>query len=308
MRIQFRPYASLSARWTVFIQVLRESLEKELYAVLTNDGHPVITLVGRGGIGKTWLSLYVLDKVSRSGAFECILWFSSRDIDLLPTGPKLVKPHVLTIRDIADEFCRLVGCKTEGDSSRKTIASLQESLGRSSLGPTLFVFDNFETVENPAELYRWLDTYIRLPNKILITTRVRESKGDYPVEMTGMTDPELEELVTNTALFLGIESLITEDYKKQLFDESAGHPYVVKILLGELAKDRKSRNVKRILATREDILEVLFDRTYTALSSAAQRVFLTLCNWRSTIPQIALEAVLLRPDNVDRMDSRKCHI
>jgi hypothetical protein len=282
--------------------ICRESLEKELCDVLTDERRPIVTLVGRGGIGKTWLSLFALDTVAHSRKFDCIVWFSSRDIDLLADGPKPVKPHVLTVRDMADEFRRLIGCSDAGDSSRKSMDFLQESLGHGSLGPTLFVFDNFETVESPVELYRWLDTYIRPPNKILITTRVRESKGDYPVEVTGMTDTEFEELVARTARFLGVADLITDDYRKQLFDESGGHPYVVKMLLGELAKDRKSRNVRRILAARNDILDVLFDRTYTGLSSAAQRVFLTLCDWRSTIPQLALEAVLLRPENVDRID------
>lgn len=92
------------------------------------------------------------------------------------------------------------------------------------------------------------------------------------------------------------------EYRKRLYKESAGHPYVVKILLGELAKHPKWKNVKRIVARRSDILDALFERTYSALSPVAKRVFLTLCNWRSAIPQIALEAVLLRPEHEERMD------
>jgi hypothetical protein len=42
----------------------------------------------------------------------------------------------------------------------------------------LFVFDNFETVRSPAELYIWIDTYVRPPDKVLITTRFRDFKGD----------------------------------------------------------------------------------------------------------------------------------
>jgi hypothetical protein len=166
----------------------------------------------------------------------------------------------------------------------------------------LFVFDNFETVQSPGDLFTWLDAYIRLPNKILITTRVRDSRGDYPVEVRGMTDSEFEELVASSAKELGIESSITSEYRKQLYEESAGHPYVVKILLGELASNPKSKNVRRIVARRSDILDALFERTYSALSPVAKQVFLTLCNWRSTIPQLALEAVLLRPEHEERMD------
>jgi len=48
-------------------------------------------------------------------------------------------------------------------------------------------------------------------------------------------------------------------------------------------------------------LDALFERTYAGLQPVAKRVFLTLCSWRSLVPQLALEAVLLRPAN-ERMD------
>ena len=33
------------------------------------------------------------------------------------------------------------------------------------------VYDNFETVNDPIELYSWIDSYLRIPNKAIITTR-----------------------------------------------------------------------------------------------------------------------------------------
>ena len=49
------------------------------------------------------------------------------------------------------------------------------------------------------------------------------------------------------------------------------------------------------------MLTALFERTYAGISPAARRVFLTLCGWRSLVPQIGLEAVLLRKEN-DKLD------
>jgi hypothetical protein len=156
-------------------------------------------------------------------------------------------------------------------------------------------------VRSPTELFTWLDTYVRLPNKVLITTRFREFKSDYPVEVSGMSEAESEELITKTASTLGIESLLTETYRRDIYQESDGHPYVIKILLGEVAKAGELVKVQRIVASKDEILGALFERTYAALSPVAKRVFLTLCGWRSTIPELALEAVLLRPSN-ERMD------
>jgi hypothetical protein len=49
-----------------------------------------------------------------------------------------------------------------------------DNLRQGEAGPLLFVFDNFETIQQPVETYHWLDTHIRPPNKILITTRHRD--------------------------------------------------------------------------------------------------------------------------------------
>lgn len=147
--------------------IARADLERELYQTLANDRHPVITLVGRGGIGKTSLALTVLHKLTQEEKFIGIVWFSARDIDLLPQGPKIVRPDVLTTADIARELTLLFQPKEMNDKGFKPLAFLAETLTNSTVGPLLFVFDNFETVQNPAELYTWLDTYVRLPNKIL---------------------------------------------------------------------------------------------------------------------------------------------
>lgn len=280
----------------------RQTLERQLHGIVTDDRHPVVTLVGRGGIGKTSLALSVLHRLASEERFYAILWFSARDIDLRPEGPKLVKPHVLSERDIAKEFVNLVAPSESKNKGFDPLQYFSEALTHSPLDrPLLFVFDNFETVQNPGDLYAWIDHRIRTPNKVLITTRFRDFKGDYPVEVFGMTEQECEELVNATSDGLGIRHLLTKGYRRELYQESEGHPYVVKILLGEIAKAQKLVNVERIVASKDEILDALFERTFSGLSPVARRVFLTLSNWRSSIPQLALEAVLLRPKN-DRMD------
>lgn len=300
--IQGKTWGNLPPIQTGYIK--RTELEKELYAALTNDRHPIITLAGSGGIGKTWLALSVLHKIAQEEKYSAILWFSARDIDLLPQGPKLVIPHLLNSKEIAAEYVRLVDPVKLQEKGFDPSKYFGEQLTKSNLGPILFVFDNFETVRVPTELFNELDTYIRLPNKALITSRTREFKGDYPIEVLGMDENEAEELIISTAKNLGIKHLLTSAYIHDLYQETSGHPYVMKVLLGEIAKAGQLRKVERIVATMDDILDALFERTYTDLSPAAKRVFLTLCAWRSAVPFLAIEAVLLRPAN-ERMDIAK---
>ncbi|MES2568088.1 MAG: NB-ARC domain-containing protein [Bacteroidota bacterium] len=285
--------------------IKRHQLEEELKKVLLDDRHPIVTLTGRGGIGKTSLAISVLKDLCNDNRFSSIIWFSARDIDLLTEGAKPVKPHVLSEDDIAKEYLRLVEPEEAKEKGFKPKPFIEKELGKSSIGPTLFIFDNFETVKNPIDLFQWLDTFIRTPNKILITSRFREFKADYPIEVSGMNEAEFHQLVELTSNTLGIGDLINSaEYLDELYNESDGHPYVIKVLLGEVAKEGKLGKIKRIVAGKDEILIALFERTFNGLSPAAKRVFLTLANWRSTIPQLAIEAVLMREAN-ETMDVEK---
>jgi hypothetical protein len=283
--------------------IRRYTLEDDLKFVLDqNDRYPIITLRGTGGIGKTTLAISVIQELSQSNRFDLILWFSSRDIDLTLDGPKPVKNSILNERDLANEFVNLLEIKDLSRSSEK-VEYFSKQLSHCDFGTTLFVFDNFETVSNPSELFKWLDTFVRNPNKILITSRISKSfKADYPIEIEGMSHSECKELIARTAESLQISDILSNHLEERIIEESQGHPYVIKILLGQIAKNPKMLQVERIMASQEDILIALFRRTYTTLTPAAKRIFLTLCSWRSIVPEIALEAVLLRSDIQERID------
>ncbi|SIR93730.1 NB-ARC domain-containing protein [Micromonospora avicenniae] len=281
--------------------VRRGELERELADLLRDSRHPVVTLHGRGGVGKTSLALEVLHGLADENNFFAIIWFSARDIDLLPEGPRVVKADVVSTEDVAKDFAQLMVPEkplklTEAQKYLTDCLS-----GEDGDGPFLFVLDNFETIREQAELYSYLSNAVRLPNKVLITTRSRDFKADYPVEVGGMTRSEFSVLVSEVSARLNISNLIDSSFKEDLFEESDGHPYIAKVLLGEVASMGKKASLKRVIAGKDAMLDALFDRSFAALSPAGQRVFLTLCSWRSLVPRIGLEAVLLRPGN-ERLD------
>ncbi len=286
--------------------VQRPELEKELEELLrATDHHFTVTLTGRGGIGKTSTALRVLDTMMMSDScpYNVIVWFSARDVDLLPDGPKEVQPHGVSVEDFADEYVQLLMPGERNSEGFKAKDYLAQQLCDSDF-KKLFVFDNFETTTSPLEVFRWLDLYVRGPNKVLITSRDGRFTGDYVVRVPGMLQREAEELIHQRASYLGIFEKIDKTYTEKLIDVSDGHPYIIKLMLGEIARnDSQIGKPERIMAGQEEALRTLFQRSYDRLSTAAQRVFLTLCRWRSSVPSLALEAILMRPAN-ERIDVR----
>ena len=278
--------------------VARHELEDELFALLMDDRRPIVTLQGAGGVGKTSATLQVIDRLSKEDRFEMIVWFSARDLDLLPSGPKTVKPGILSPKDVAEQYARFVLPPRDlNDKKFDREAYFQDQLVKSDGGTCLFVFDNFETVQNPLEIFTWFETFIGVPNKVLITTRLRSFKGDYPLEVHGMSEHEARELINQTVSRLKIRALLTPASVNEVLSTSGGHPYVIKILLGDVADRRQFKSSRHVIARSEEILTALFERTFNALSPCAQRAFMTLAAWNSAVPRIALEAVLIGSTN-----------
>ena len=190
--------------------IKRKDLEESLHTLLIDDRHPIITLHGVGGIGKTSLALQVIQVIKQCNEpyYDGIIWFSARDIDLLPDNAKQVRPNVLSQEDVTEYYTKLISKDKASDKKFDCKKFFERSLCQSKeFERCLFVFDNFETVQNPLVMFTWLDTFIRLPNKILITTRLRDFKADYPLEVRGMTEQESENLIRQTALSLKNRSI-----------------------------------------------------------------------------------------------------
>jgi hypothetical protein len=186
---------------------------------------------------------------------------------------------------------RVYGQLFEVDGTAESFAAaLAGSVGGQA--GTLFVFDNFETMEGIRELHEFLDTHTHLPNKVLITSRERAFKADFPIEVQGMSREESFDLMTFAARDLEVESLLTDSVKASIFEYSEGHPYVMRVLVGELAKEGRYVAAKSLLPRRLDIVNAVFERSFNKLSADGKHVFLTVACWRSLVSELALLVVL----------------
>lgn len=281
--------------------IRRDDVEPDLLARLEDpEEDPIVTLDGMGGIGKTSTALAVLHALKSSSSFDFVIWFSARDVDLLSSGPVQVRARIRGSEDMARYCVRLLRPFVEMPASVSAADLFRQAMrGEIHEGRILFVFDNFETVQNPGDLYREIKSSVRLPNKALITTRHDDFRGHYPIELPSMPYDLYRSLVSTLGSRLGIVALLEgkEQWIRDVHRESFGHPYILKIVLGEARRRGALGAFRRLLSNKQDVLPSLFKRTFDSLSEPSKRVLIVLCLWRSIVPVAAVEAVLTRPSN-----------
>jgi hypothetical protein len=271
----------------------RPRLERELQDKLLDRNHAIITLHGRGGVGKTMLALNAAHQLARQAEsrFDMILWFSARDVDLRPAGPTFVRPAVVNLADITESFARLTGARNDiGELARAL-----QTLSQGAIG-TLFIFDNFETMAGISDLHQFLDAHTHLPSKTLITSRERAFKADYPIEVKGMDYDEARRMLHSLARELSVEGIATDEVIKSVFESTEGHAYLMRVVMGEVAKEGRYVPPRQLVSRRLDIVDAVFERSFDKLTDAGRSVFLIVANWKSAIPAIALVVVLSESD------------
>ncbi|MBM3470232.1 MAG: hypothetical protein FJX73_05505 [Armatimonadetes bacterium] len=299
--IQSNVFGNLPPRPHGYVE--RPQLQGDLLTRLLDRNHPIITLHGRGGIGKTSLALWAAHELASRAEppFSFIVWFSARDVDLRPTGPAPVRTAVVDLKSVSRVYGAMFATKPSEDAFARMLQAPQpDGTGR------LLIFDNFETFADSRQLHRFLDTHTHLPNKVLMTSRERAFKADYPIEVRGMEPAEARSLLASVGRELGIEGLLNDDAVESIYRYTDGHPYVMRLVLGEMAKERRYVPPKDLLPRRIDIVNAVFERSFNKLSQHGKWVYLLTANWRTAIAELALVVICAERDVDAEAGAEEC--
>jgi LuxR family glucitol operon transcriptional activator len=144
----------------------RVAVRKHLLA-----SHPVITIVGEGGVGKSALAihcLYDLLNLSENPPYEAIIWTSLKTKTLTASGVSEIKNAISSTIGIMENVTRELGASPPNKDSIGT--AIQEILEYMGLFRILLVVDNYETMTDSS--LRPLLTSIPSGSKVLLTSRI----------------------------------------------------------------------------------------------------------------------------------------
>ena len=144
----------------------RSAVRKHLLAA-----HPIVTIVGEGGVGKSALAvqcLYDLLDLHENSPYEAIIWTSLKTKTLTASGVNEIIGSISSTLGVLENVTRELG-GAAGDKSDLAVL-IQDVLDCMSMFRMLIVIDNFETVTDSS--LRPLLTAVPVGSKVLLTSRV----------------------------------------------------------------------------------------------------------------------------------------
>jgi tetratricopeptide (TPR) repeat protein len=290
----------------------------QIAGFLKDDGLRIMTVVGRGGIGKSAMVCRIL-KSLESGQLPDDLGRVAVDGILYLSNAR--SSHPVTLPELYQGLCRLLPEETaqaietvqRNGRTRALMEALSEAFSR---GRTIVLLDNFEDSLDSngeiqsAELKEALRGLLELPFhglKAIITTRalamdlaqVEPGRQRVLTLDRGLEHPFAEEVLRamdadgKVGLRDAPAALLAEARER-----TRGNPRALEHLYGILAADRDTTLKEILNDTRrllpEQVVEVLVGEAFNRLDLPAQRVMQALATYRYPVPPEALD-YLLKP-------------
>ncbi len=230
----------------------------------------LINLRGPGGFGKTSLVLTLCHELASDPEecpYDAIVWVSARDVDLTLRGVAQVRRGEESLTDVWRRYANLFD--EPDDGAQKFFE------GSMRAEPILVVLDNFETFDEQEAAYRYLEHLVEPPAKVVITSR-HVFRGDYAVDVTGMSDDEAGELLLRSARSAGIEPLMTPRVRQRIFERCQGHPYAMKLVASQLKSESGLTDLLTQVLRKNALLDALFRRSLEDLRDDEDALFVFL--------------------------------
>ena len=250
-----------------------ESFTDELLSCLRSpQQHPIITVQGIGGIGKTALADYSVRRlIEQADTLHDLVWISAKQKFL--TGSGIVDYRTqINLERVFDDLGQKL------DLNDVLRLPLPQKIDRIATVlrqvPYLVIIDNLETVQDFQGLAPWLEKLAR-PTTFLLTSR------EYVPALTTVTPLHLGELNQAASLALiqhtAQEKSVTDLESERVYDLVGGNPLALILLVSQMQyvpPETVLEGVKQ--GTAEDIYKFVYQKSWLALTNEAREVLLAI--------------------------------
>ena len=254
----------------------RQDLKRRL---LDKRIHPVITVSGAGGVGKTALAHYVCEDVltNHPEAFDGLVWISAKRDRLTVTGIEEIEPTAQTFEEVLDAILSTFGFSEYIDHALEDKKqTIQDIVIDDTKYGILLVIDNLETIVHDQSLIEYLKD-IPLPHKVLITSRIGLGEIERRINIEEMSPGDAVELfrvIAREKSVKGLAQLPSETIKAYV-KRMSSYPLVIKWVIGQAAVSKDfDRLVQNINSTDSDISKFCFEYIFDRMLSQESKLVL----------------------------------
>jgi LuxR family glucitol operon transcriptional activator len=265
--------------------------------------HPVVTIVGEGGVGKSALAvrcLYDLLDSDKGQKYDAVIWVSLKTKVLTPTGVQEIRDSVITTLGIVQAATEALGAPTQTADLESLLKELQDYLQRLRI---LLIIDNLETVST--EALRPLLGAVPHGSKILITSRVGLGEIELRYKLDPLDKKQSVALARRYAKSLNLEVLASasddrlERYCRLLYY----NPLLIKWFVSSVSSGADpERLIARGNQAFSSALQFCFENLFNRLSETQREILHILASARRQLTQAELFFLLQETTSLDQTE------
>lgn len=230
--------------------------------------HPVITIVGEGGVGKSALAiqcLYDLLNITDNPPFQAIIWTSLKTKNLSATGVTDIKNSIASTLGIIEHVARELGASLPNTDNIDSV--IQEIVEYMELFRILLVVDNYETITDRS--LRPLLTSVPSGSKVLLTSRIGLGELEIRYKLDPLDLKTSVSLLRKFSKSLNVEVLYAASDKK--LERYCQHLYFNPLLIKWYAQSVSLGSDPEKLISRsniafDEVLKYCFENLFSRLN------------------------------------------
>ena len=279
--------------------------EEKIIKMLKSNMHRVITIAGAGGVGKSALTLKIVNDIIRDNIIEYdfIVWVSAKENKLSYLGIEDLEPTLKNYDELLDTILNVVGFDADsyGEDNNKKESDINDLID--ACNRVLLIIDNLETITDERIINFILDSH---PNvNFIITSRRGLGQVERRYDLKELKEKDAIHLFRIICKEKGLQELQIADeslirsYVKKVYC----YPLAIKWVLGQAALGKDIMCViDGINEQSSDISKFCFEQVFSELSLEAKSILYALCLDNEAVPKGVLKYI----SNLDDISFEDC--